>query len=172
MHASIYMHYTHACKRICARTAAHTVHVAHASMYMHYTYACKLICAAAAMSKRQKTEAFRCNICDEMQDGSSKIWASNCRWCWIEACWKCIDEEFTCSLCDIGWRLERTHITIEGAMAADRSNNTFKMRWDNKSREEARAGDWRTQIDLAWSRANKLRTLEKHNDSDAMMGSR
>ena len=124
------------------------------------------------MAKKQKTEAFRCSICDEVQHGSSKIWASYCRWCWSAVCWECIDDEYTCILCDIDWRLAGTHISIDGAKAANRSNSEFKMKWDKESQEDVLKSDWRHKIDLAWAEANHLRTLEMHNKSGDMTSSR
>ena len=57
-------------------------------------------------------------------------------------------------------------------MAANRSNSAFKMRWDNESQEDVLKSDWRDKIDLAWAKANTLRTLEKHDESCDMTGSR
>ena len=57
-------------------------------------------------------------------------------------------------------------------MAANRSNSAFKMRWDKESQEDVLKSDWRDKIDLAWAKANTLRTLEKHKESRDMTGSR
>ena len=51
-------------------------------------------------TKAPKRDRFTCPICNNYQDGTSRIWTGTCRWCKVETCWQCLDNRWLCKLCN------------------------------------------------------------------------
>ena len=103
------------------------------------------------MSKSMRIQPFTCQLCNDVQSGSSRSWWATCYYCQRDCCWTCMDEHFVCYDCDLVYRLQMTHISEEPPQSLKQNSHHFDWKRCFEKRSLSNNNQsWHMKIWLGW----------------------